>query len=385
MHWPTACGCGHVFAEGELVGDGEPVRHQVEELPPIGGHGDRASVPARALPGLRRAHARRAARRCGGQRVRAALSRRGRGAVGPQPHLAPRRRRAAASSCSARRISTGTVDAILDRVADALDEPDDGSARARPRGQARSTWTRPAGGPPASGARCGARSPTVTPCCAIAADRHEDHANDAAGRHHRDRHLRSLVGLHATCRSRRRQVCWAHLRRDFNAHAEGLAAEKEFGEHGPADLRRAVLGLGDLPAHRRPPRPAARGSGRCAASSSRSCAPTPASSRATGTRAGWPATCSRSGRRSGRSPTTAASSRPTTTPNARCAAPSSTASCQPRQPVRATASDASNGSSRSTPPAACSAAPLHAYLIDALAAHTRGDPVPAARLTPPAH
>lgn len=23
-HWPSACGCGHVFAEGELVADGEP-------------------------------------------------------------------------------------------------------------------------------------------------------------------------------------------------------------------------------------------------------------------------------------------------------------------------------------------------------------------------
>jgi transposase len=30
----------------------------------------------------------------------------------------------------------------------------------------------------------------------------------------------------------RRQLCWAHLRRDFKAHAEGLAAEKEFGEAG---------------------------------------------------------------------------------------------------------------------------------------------------------
>jgi transposase len=31
---------------------------------------------------------------------------------------------------------------------------------------------------------------------------------------------------------RRRQICWAHLRRDFKAHAEGMGAEKEFGEHG---------------------------------------------------------------------------------------------------------------------------------------------------------
>jgi hypothetical protein len=33
-------------------------------------------------------------------------------------------------------------------------------------------------------------------------------------------------------RSARRR--WAHLRRDFKAHAEGLAAEKEFGEVGLA-------------------------------------------------------------------------------------------------------------------------------------------------------
>jgi len=32
-HWPTGCGCGHVFAAGELVAIGVPARHQVEELP----------------------------------------------------------------------------------------------------------------------------------------------------------------------------------------------------------------------------------------------------------------------------------------------------------------------------------------------------------------
>ena len=31
---------------------------------------------------------------------------------------------------------------------------------------------------------------------------------------------------------KRRQVCWAHLRRDFKAHADGLGAEKAFGEAG---------------------------------------------------------------------------------------------------------------------------------------------------------
>jgi len=34
-YWPERCECGHVFAEGELLGVGEPARHQVEELPVI--------------------------------------------------------------------------------------------------------------------------------------------------------------------------------------------------------------------------------------------------------------------------------------------------------------------------------------------------------------
>jgi transposase len=31
---------------------------------------------------------------------------------------------------------------------------------------------------------------------------------------------------------KRRQVCWAHLQRDFKAHAEGLGTEHAFGEAG---------------------------------------------------------------------------------------------------------------------------------------------------------
>jgi len=34
-HWPERCPCGHPFAEHEREPDGDPVRHQVCELPPI--------------------------------------------------------------------------------------------------------------------------------------------------------------------------------------------------------------------------------------------------------------------------------------------------------------------------------------------------------------
>ena len=65
----------------------------------------------------------------------------------------------------------------------------------------------------------------------VAADRHEDHAKSL---------LADTTAVVTSDRwwaythlpLARRQLCWAHLARDFKAHAEGMAAEKEFGEHG---------------------------------------------------------------------------------------------------------------------------------------------------------
>ena len=65
----------------------------------------------------------------------------------------------------------------------------------------------------------------------IAPSRHEDHAKEL---------LAETTAIVTSDRwwayshlpLARRQLCWAHLRRDFKAHTEGLAAEKEFGEHG---------------------------------------------------------------------------------------------------------------------------------------------------------
>jgi transposase len=65
----------------------------------------------------------------------------------------------------------------------------------------------------------------------IAPDRHEDHAKDLLGQ------TNAIVTsdrwwAYSHLPVRRRQVCWAHLQRDFQAHAEGLGAEKQLGEHG---------------------------------------------------------------------------------------------------------------------------------------------------------
>jgi transposase len=65
----------------------------------------------------------------------------------------------------------------------------------------------------------------------IAPDRHEDHARallaDTTAIVTADRWW-----AYSHLPLRRRQICWSHLQRDFAAHADGLAAEQAFGEAG---------------------------------------------------------------------------------------------------------------------------------------------------------
>ena len=47
----------------------------------------------------------------------------------------------------------------------------------------------------------------------------------------------------------KRQVCWSHLIRDLTAHAEGLAAQKEFGEQGLDIARRLFVAWDEFQEH----------------------------------------------------------------------------------------------------------------------------------------
>jgi transposase len=128
------------------------------------------------------------------------------------------------------RISTGSIETILARASEALACPHEGllahirGARAlnvdetgwRTAGERRALWS--------------AFSKRHA-YFAVAPDRHEDHAKsllaDTQAIVTSDRWL-----AYAHLPLKRRQLCWSHLQRDFAAHAEGLAAEKEFGETG---------------------------------------------------------------------------------------------------------------------------------------------------------
>jgi transposase len=230
-HWPERCGCGHVFSVDERRPVGEPARHQVEELP---------AITVRVIE-----HRSRRVRcpECGG-RARGELPEEvASSAFGPRLQaalvtLSVRNRVSRrdvvelAEELFSARISTGTVDAILARASEALEEPHEDllqrirGARAlnvdetgwRTAGERRALW--------------GAFTQRHA-FFRIASDRHEDHAKSLL------ENTSAIVTsdrwwAYAHLPLARRQLCWAHLKRDFAAHAEGLAAEKEFGEAGLA-------------------------------------------------------------------------------------------------------------------------------------------------------
>ena len=230
-HWPTECGCGHVFCEGDLVAVGEPARRQVEELPVMAVKVTEHRAQRVACPG------------CGARRTGQFPADVSASAFGPRLQaavvtLSVRNRisrRDVVELCEqlfSSRICTGTVDAILARAADALTEPcEDLLHRVRSAGAVNmdETGWRLQGAQRAIWGMFTERHAILQ----ITASRHDDHAKDL------------LAGSTAIVTSdrwwaynhlpvRRRQVCWSHLQRDFEFHAEGRASDKELGQAGLA-------------------------------------------------------------------------------------------------------------------------------------------------------
>jgi transposase len=229
VHWPVGCGCGYVLGLGDLVAVGQAVRHQVEELPRLAVTVTEHQCPRVRCPGC-------------GERRRAqlpadvAVS-----AFGPRFHAAVAvlsvrnrvSRRDVVECCEqlfGARISSGTVDAILARVADALEQPDadllDRVRAAKALNMDETGW-RTSGERRALWGAFTDRHAVLR----VRASRHEDHAKDLLG------DTTAIVTsdrwwAYAHLPLKRRQICWAHLRRDFKAHADGLGAEKAFGEAG---------------------------------------------------------------------------------------------------------------------------------------------------------
>jgi transposase len=245
-HWPGRCDCGHSLAGGDEE-VGRPARRQVTELPEIAVEVTEHRLHRRRCPG------------CGAS-TRAELP-----TDVPTGAFGPRLEAAIATLAVRNRVSrrdtvelagelfgaglaSGTVDVILDRTGQALAEPYEdllAQIRCAPalnvdetgwklRGEKRTLW--------------GAVTPG-TAVFRIAPDRHEREVAALLGED-----FEGIVGSDRWWAYRgfdphRRQVCWSHLIRDLTAHAEGLAAQKEFGEQGLDIARRLFCAWDEFGEH----------------------------------------------------------------------------------------------------------------------------------------
>lgn len=230
-HWPAACECGHVFCDADRIAVGEPTRCQVEELPVMAVRVSEHQAHRVRCPGC--------GARCTGQLPAEVLA----SAFGPRLQaaivtLSVRNRisrRDVVELCEqlfSSRISTGTVDAILARAADALIEPcEDLLERVRHAGAVNmdETGWRLRGGQRAIWGMFTQRHAILE----ITASRHDDHAKallaDSAAIVTSDRWW-----AYNHLPIRRRQVCWSHLQRDFEFLAEGRGSDKVLGQAGLA-------------------------------------------------------------------------------------------------------------------------------------------------------
>ncbi len=219
-----------MFSEQERVAVGEPARHQVAELPPVSVVVTEHRLRRVCCPGC-------------GQTTRAELP------VGVPAGAFGPRLEAAVGTLSVRNrvsrrdlvelvrelfgvsMSIGTVDAIVQRTGEALAGPYSAlqtqirAAAAlnldetgwRLRGGRRTLW--------------GAFSATHA-LLRIAPDRHQRELEALLGDRFKGVTTSDRWWAYNTLPAHRRQVCWSHLVRDFTAHAEGMAAQKELGETG---------------------------------------------------------------------------------------------------------------------------------------------------------
>ena len=230
-HWPQRCSsCAHVFEELERVDAAEPWRHQVSELPPIAVrvtehrlHGvycpacasrTRAELPV-GVP-----------RSAFGPRLQAAVV-----TLAVRNRVSRRDTTELAQELFGVELSTGSVDRVIQRAGEALAGP---YTELEQRIKAASvvnideTGWKTAGG---NRTLWGALT-SRTAVFRIAAGRHGFEARTLLGER--------FAGIVCSDRWRgydyldpsQRQLCWAHLLRDFTAHSEGMAEQAAFGQTG---------------------------------------------------------------------------------------------------------------------------------------------------------
>src|SRR5450756_2042112 len=244
-HWPERCSsCARPFQEEERIEVAAPQRHQICELPAIAvwvsehrlhrlrcpacAAETRAELPAGVPPGAF------------GPRLQAAVA-----TLSVRNRVSRRDTTELLRELFGAELSSGSIDAIVQHTGAALAEP-----HAQLADQIRSAsavnidetgWR----------LRRGKRTLWGALTCRAAVFR------IAEGRHRRE--AQALLGEEfagIACSDRwwaydyldpeRRQLCWAHLVRDFTAHSEGLGAQKDFGAAGLEIAARLFAAWGEF-------------------------------------------------------------------------------------------------------------------------------------------
>jgi transposase len=226
-HWRERCrSCAHAFAEPECVDAAEPSRRQPAELPPIAVRVTehrlhRVCCPACAT--VTTAEPAAAARWAFGPRLQAAVV-----TLAVRNRVSRRDTSELARELFGVELSTGTVDAVVQRAGDALAGPytelEQRIKQAAAVNIDETGWK-----------TCGERRwlwgalTQRTALFRIATGRHASEAQTILGERYdgivcsdRYRGYDYLDPAH-------RQVCWAHLLRDFTAHSEGMGEQHDFG------------------------------------------------------------------------------------------------------------------------------------------------------------
>jgi transposase len=239
-HYPSACGgCGRAFTTEEQRPKRRFGRHQVAELPPISViWTEHRNHQLRCRHCRSRTSARLPDQISGcafGPRFQAALL-----TLTARHRVSRRGIVELAHDLFGVTLSTGSVDAICQRASEALAGPhlhladwvleqdavhvDETGWRTR--GEGRALWT------------------AATPDAAVfvIAERcNREQFNKLIGSSYPGIVVSDRWNGYAHLDPNQRQVCWSHIKRDFRRHADGLAEQKTFGEHG-VELTRRVFG-----------------------------------------------------------------------------------------------------------------------------------------------
>jgi len=242
-HWPWRCACGHHFSAEERRPLGRPARHQVTELPAITvtltehrlqrlrcpdcGAVARANLPGEVPPGAF------------GPRLQAAVA-----TLAVRNRISRRDTVELTGELFGARLCAGSVDAILQRTAAALTVPYGEllhQTRASPVLNVDETGWRTCGDRRTLWGALTARAAVFR----IAPDRHQREAQALLGEEFSGIACSDRWWAYNYLEPERRQLCWAHLVRDFRAHSEGLGAQRQFGEAGLQIAKRLFLAWDD--------------------------------------------------------------------------------------------------------------------------------------------